>query len=263
MPELPEVESFRNYIADTSLHQKIKTVKTATRGMLIDSTDQQLKEILEGNSFENTFRHGKFLFITLRSQGSLMLHFGMTGDLHYYKPDTSSQRSYVLLLQFENGYNLSFSDARRLGKIALVRDVQEFISKRGYGKDALQIMLEEFLKILGKKRTAIKVSLMDQKTVAGVGNEFSDEILFQSKVHPSSVTSKIPVKKLTEIYDNMKQTLQEAVKKNADREKLKQYFFLDNRKAGLPCPVCKGKTEWETIAGRSAYFCTSCQKLYR
>jgi len=262
MPELPEVESFRKYIADTSLHQKIKNVRTAAQGMLIETTDADLKRILKNNSFEDTFRHGKFLFVRLRSHGSLMLHFGMTGDLLYYS-DNASPKSYVLLFEFDNGHRLSFSDPRRLGKISLVDDVQAFINKRGYGEDALQISWESFYTILKKKRTAIKVSLMDQKVVAGVGNEFSDEILFQTQVHPASITSRLPEKKLREIYESMKSILKEAVNHDADRKKLKHYFFLGNRKAGLRCPGCKGETEWQTIGGRSSYFCAACQKLYR
>jgi formamidopyrimidine-DNA glycosylase len=263
MPELPEVESFRKYIADTSLHQKIENVRTAAQGMLIETTDADLKHILKNNSFEDTFRHGKFLFIRLRFQGSLMLHFGMTGDLLYYYPDKSSPKSYVLLFEFDNGHWLSFSDPRRLGKISLVEDVQAFIDKRGYGEDALQISWESFYKILKKKRTAIKVSLMDQKVVAGVGNEFSDELLFQTKVHPASITAMLPEKKLKEVYESMQNILKEAVSHDADRKKLKHYFFLGNRKAGLRCPRCKGETEWQTIGGRSSYFCSACQKLYR
>jgi formamidopyrimidine-DNA glycosylase len=191
-----------------------------------------------------------------------MLHFGMTGELNYYKPEAKSPKTYVLLLHFSNGHNFSFSDRRRLGKIALVDDVEAFIKKRGYGKDALQITREEFIEKIRKKRTPVKVTLMDQKIVAGVGNEFSDEILFQCKIHPASNTSKLSEKQLNEIYDRMKSILKEAVKHNADRDQLTKYFFLDNRKARLECPRCKGETEFQTIGGRSSYFCPSCQKLY-
>jgi formamidopyrimidine-DNA glycosylase len=263
MPELPEVESFKKYIDDTSLHQKIRKVSLKTRGMLIDSTEKQLKEVLEGNSLEDTFRHGKFLFIRLKQHGWLMLHFGMTGDLLYFKPDKKTAIHYVILFQFTNGHELAFTDTRRLGKVALVKDVDEFLAKRGYGKDALKIAEAAFLQRVEKKKTAIKATLMDQKVVAGVGNEYSDEILFQCRVHPSSVSSKIPPKKLKEIHAKMITILKEAVKYRAERESLEHLFFLGNRKAGLKCPRCKGLTDWDTIGGRSAYFCPSCQKRYR
>lgn len=262
MPELPEVESFRKYVADTSLRQRIEKVQLKTNGMLLDTTDKALKDVLEGNVFEDTFRHGKFLFIKLKSKESLMLHFGMTGDVEYSKSQ-ELPKSYVIIFQFKNGSQLVFSDPRKLGKVSLIKDVEAFIQKRKYGKDALEITKEEFLKRFSKKRTPIKVSLMDQKTIAGVGNEYSDEILFQCRIHPGSSTVKLSLKQLLQIYSSMKSILKTAVKKNADRAKLKKYFFLDNRKAGLICPRCKGKTEWKTIGGRSSYFCPSCQKFYK
>jgi formamidopyrimidine-DNA glycosylase len=261
MPELPEIETYRKYVEDTSMRKRIEKVQLRTQGMLLDTTDKALKGTLEGNSFADTFRHGKFLFITLKSKESLMLHFGMTGDLEYteigYQP-----KSYAILFQFRNKHQLIFSDARKFGKIALVKDVAAFIKKRGYGIDALAITREEFLKKFSKKKTPIKASLMDQKAVAGVGNEYSDEILFQCRIHPASSTAKLSEKQLMEVYKTMKAVLKEAVRKRAERKKMTKFFFLENRKTGLVCPRCKGKTEWKTIGGRSSYFCPSCQKLY-
>jgi formamidopyrimidine-DNA glycosylase len=262
MPELPEIETYRKYVEDTSMGKRIEKVQLRTHGMVLETTDKALKGTLEGNTFVNTFRHGKFLFITLKSKDSLMLHFGMTGDLEYTEI-TNQPKSYAILFQFKNKHQLVFSDVRKFGKIALVKDVVAFIKKRGYGTDALAITKEEFLNKFSKKRTPIKASLMDQKAIAGVGNEYSDEILFQCRVHPASSTTKLSEKQLTEIHKTMRAVLKEAVKKRAERKKMKKFFFLENRKAGLACPRCKGKTEWETIGGRSSYFCPSCQKLYR
>jgi formamidopyrimidine-DNA glycosylase len=262
MPELPEVENFKNYIDETSLHQKIAAIQIAAPELLVNTTIDILRDTLKGNVFEDTFRHGKFLFIRLLKNGFLMLHFGMTGDLLYYTPDKKYPKVYVLLIQFENGRNLAFSDQRRLGKIGLVKNVESFIKDRGYGKDALKISLEEFIALFQKRRIAIKTALMNQKIVAGVGNEFSDEILFQSKVHPESKSNVLPIEKLKEIYQHMLAILQEAIEQNADRSKLEHYFFLDHRKEGLKCPECKGETKLRTIGGRSSYFCPSCQKLY-
>jgi formamidopyrimidine-DNA glycosylase len=262
MPELPEVESFKKYIDDTSLRQKIESVKLASKGLLLNTSSRELIKALEGTSFTKTFRHGKFLFVELARKGYLMLHFGMTGDLLYYTPEKKSPKVFVLLMLFSNGKALLFSDSRKLGKIALVESMDEFILQRGYGDDALKISQENFVKKFEKRKAAVKTVLMNQKIVAGVGNEFSDEILFQSQVDPRSACNKLSDGLLKDIFHNMKKILKEAVGHNADRDKLKHYFFLGNRKAGLKCPRCKGKTEFETIGGRSSYFCPSCQKLY-
>lgn len=264
MPELPEVESFKKYLDKTSLHQTIEDVSLASPGMLLNTSRKKLSAMLKGNSFEKSQRHGKFLFIQLQSKGFLMIHFGMTGFFQYGNHDKKSIKPYALLVQFSNGNNLIFSDVRKLGKIAIVENVDSFVEKRGYGKDALKIDEGEFMQLFEKRKAPIKAALMNQKILAGVGNEYSDEILFQSRIHPASITSKLSKKQLKEIFHHMHTVLKEAVKQNADHDKLKQYFFLDNRKAGLPCPGnCKGKTEFQTIGGRSSYFCPSCQKLYK
>lgn len=230
--------------------------------MLWDTAAKDLIDTLTGNTFQSTFRHGKFLFIELKHSGYLMLHFGMTGDLLYYTSDKAHPKAYVLLMHFENGNSLLFSDSRMLGMIALVKDVDAFIKKRGYGPDALLVSQKEFTFLLEKRKVAIKTALMNQKIIAGVGNEFSDAILFQCKIHPSTPCHHLEEQQLHEVYHVMKKILKEAVSHNADRDELNHYFLLNQRKAGLRCVRCEGKTEFLTIGGRSSYFCPSCQMLY-
>ena len=262
MPELPEVESFKRFIDRTSLGKPIESVKLAAPNMLLNTTARKLSAVLRGNAFVSTFRHGKFLFIKLFNEGNLLLHFGLTGDLEFTASGEAAPKKYALRFHFQDDTTLYFTDTRKMGKIALVDDVDSFIQERKYGPDALKISKDEFLNRVDSRKVAIKTVLMDQKVLAGVGNEFSDEVLFQSRIHPQSRTSALSKKQLLKIYDNMLSTLEESVRNDADREKLNHYFFLDNRKAGLACPRCKKKTSFETIGGRSSYFCPSCQKLY-
>jgi formamidopyrimidine-DNA glycosylase len=262
MPELPEVESFRRYINKTSLNKTIEVLKLGAPGMLQNTTAKKLRDAVEGNVLTDTFRHGKFLFIKLKRNGNLMLHFGLTGDLKFIKNNNGdAPAKFALHFHFKGGDDLYFTDTRKMGKIALVDDIDLFIKTRKYGVDALKIAAGDFTSKIEKKRVAIKSALMDQSIVAGIGNEFSDEILFQAKIHPASIAAKLSPAQLKKIYTLMISILKEAVKNNADRAKLEHYFFLDNRKSGLTCPRCKSKTEFQTIGGRSSYFCPSCQKL--
>lgn len=93
-----------------------------------------------------------------------------------------------------------FSDTRKLGKIALVDNIELFVAERRYGKDALSITGSEFVELIQKKKMAIKTALMDQKIVAGVGNEFSDEILFETRIHPGTPTMNLSANQLKSIY---------------------------------------------------------------
>ena len=260
MPELPEVESFRKLIETTSLTKRIDSVQISAPKMIEGCSETEFQKALVGNSFTATHRHGKFLFARLKQGGYVMLHFALTGDLHFVEPGDEAPPRFVMQLHFEDDSSLYLSDTRKLGKISLVEHVEAFIAERGYGKDALTITESEFVHRLRNKRVAIKTALMDQKIVAGVGNEFSDEILFQSRVHPETTAASLTEKKLESIYSKMVDILEDSVRHHADRNKLKHYFFLENRKAGLPCPRCKTKTISLSIGGRSSYLCPKCQK---
>lgn len=261
MPELPEVESFRKYFEATSLNQRIEKIILRSPTLLKDTSERALKKNLEGQSFKATFRHGKYLFVSISNGKWLMLHFGMTGDLYYFSPEEAAPEHYAMLIVFAHENQLAFQDRRKLGRIEIVSDPQRFTEEEGYGPDALTIEVDEFTTRLNKRKLAIKTALMNQKIVAGVGNEFSDEILFLSGIHPESMSNKLGMVQLKSIWKHMKKVLEDAVRHNADRDKLKQYFFLENRKAGLPCPRGNGKTQFKTVGGRSAYFCPACQKL--
>lgn len=261
MPELPEVEAYRRYVEETSLKQEISGVRLRNEHQLADTSKRALVKALRGNKLTGTLRHGKFLFVKLAKGGYLLIHFGMTGDLQYVGDGGKEPKFTAFLLEFKKGGMLAFMDRRQIGRIGLVEDVNKFIRHKGYGPDALQINKDEFIERFENRRMNIKSALMNQKLVAGVGNEFSDEILYQVGLHPESRVDKLDKKILGNIYRQMQKVLKKAVDVNADRDRLQQFFFLDNRRAGLECPHCGGKTEFKTVGGRSAYFCPSCQKL--
>lgn len=261
MPELPEVESFKKYLEETSLNQEISGVTLYKDKVLEGIIKAKLVNALKGSKLKKVFRHGKFLFVRISKGGHLLLHFGMTGDLEYVDEQGDVPRFTVLLLEFKKSGMLAFTDPRLIGRISLVDDVNKFIEMKGYGPDAMAISREEFLDRLSGRRMNIKSALMNQKLLAGVGNEYSDEILFQAGLHPESRTDKLERKQLVDIYRQMKTVLKKAVSVNADRDRLGRFFFLDNRRAELECPRCGGKTSFKKVGGRSSYFCESCQEL--
>lgn len=261
MPELPEVESARRYLEDTSLKKEISRVELRYEHMLQDTSKAALTKALKGNKLTGVYRHGKFLFLKLAKEGYLLIHFGLTGDVVFVEKGEKEPRFTAMLISFKNGSSLAFTDRRRIGKIGLVADMNTFIRNKGYGPDAISISKDEFIDRFKGRRTNIKAALMNQKLVAGVGNEYSDEILFQVGLHPESRVDKLSDKLLENIWKKMRKMMDKAVSVNADRELLTEYFFLENRKAGLKCPGCKGETELKTVGGRSAYFCPSCQEL--
>ena len=164
-------------------------------------------------------------------------------------------------IDFTNGYHLADDCARKLGKISLTDDPEEFISEKGLGVDALdeELDLEAFQDLLGGTRSFIKSALMNQKLMAGIGNVYSDEILFQAGVYPRA-KSKDLNRKLTEnLFYSMKKVLTTAVDRKANPEDLPDSYIIPRRGANGTCPKCGAALRKITVSGRTGYYCDQCQ----
>jgi formamidopyrimidine-DNA glycosylase len=187
MPELPDVQVFREYLDATALHQRIDDVTVSGAGELLhDVSARTLRDRLKGRSLAGTRRRGKHLFAKLSGNGWLRLHFGMTGELAYFKRRREAPDHVRLRLDFANGYHLAYRNVRKLGEIGLVDDVVEFVEAEGLGPDALdpELDLGAFREALGKRRGSVKGALMNQEVVAGIGNVYADEILLAAGGRP-------------------------------------------------------------------------------
>jgi formamidopyrimidine-DNA glycosylase len=262
MPELPDVEVFSTYIKSTALHKKISGVEVNTQKVLSGISRGRLKNALRGSSLEDARRHGKYLFVSLDNGMWLFLHFGMTGRLRYFKDGNKETSHDRLLFRFTNGYHLAYESQRMLGKVGLVEDPDSFIGKKGLGPDAFQLDFTRFNRILDDRRASIKSLLMNQKVIAGIGNIYSDEILFHAGIHPASRTGGLDRPKRKEVFRSMVSVLTTAVKCKANPDKFPRSFLLPKRREGEKCPHCSGDIDRSRIAGRSSYYCPSCQKRY-
>jgi formamidopyrimidine-DNA glycosylase len=264
MPELPDVEVFRQYTNATSLHQKIQAVQVNPHRILKNITGQTLQKRLKGRKLEATRRHGKHLFVRAIRNGWLRLHFGMSGFLRYYKRSSRRPEHVRLQLDFSNGYHLAYDNQRLLGQIGWAPDPEVFVHDHKLGPDALNDLdWEEFKGLLCGRRGSVKSALMNQNAIAGIGNVYSDEILFQAKIDPRSKAKDLAKGHLRTIYEAMQQVLQEAVKYRADPKKFPDHFLIPRRDAGNRCPHCGGHLKKIKIAGRSAYMCPDCQRSPR
>src|SRR5213078_1712783 len=126
---------------------------------------RELVRRLKGRCFESSRRHGKHLFVRANGDLWLRLHFGMTGSLRYFKREERAPRHTRVLLAFANGHHFAFEDQRKFGEVGLLKDIDEFLKKRGLGPDALDITLSQFREILGKHRGSVKTILLNQKLI--------------------------------------------------------------------------------------------------
>jgi formamidopyrimidine-DNA glycosylase len=161
-----------------------------------------------------------------------------------------------------NGYHLAYDCSRKLGKIGLTGSISEFIEEKGLGPDPFQpdFDLARFKKAVGGTKGAIKPALMNQQVMAGIGNIYSDEILFQARVHPKAPAGKLDDASLERLYSEMKDhVLPAAVKARAKPDRLPSSFIIPNRKKEGECPGCGGPLIKEPVSGRPTYYCPRCQ----
>ena len=260
MPELPEVETFKRYLDGTSLHQRITGLEVRDAYVLKHVSARELTRRLKGRRFENSRRHGKHLFVRASDKLWLRLHFGMTGSLEYLKNDEVPPKTARVIFHFTDNCRLAFEDQRKFGEIELIEDVGEFLQTRGLGPDAVGIGLSQFKAIVGKHRGAVKAILLNQQLIAGIGNLYADEILFRARVHPATEAARLSHKDLRRLFRATRYVLDKAIALKTDFNRLPKSWLLTHRGKHGRCPRCGRALKSAIIGGRTAWFCTHCQK---
>jgi len=259
LPELPDVEVFRRYLNATALHKTVKDVAVKDAGVLRGISGKKLKGRLNGRSLESTKRRGKHMLAGLDNGHWLTFHFGMTGYLEYFKVPSGEREHDRVVMEFRNGYRLAFVNRRKLGRMGLVEDAARFFAAHSLGPDALDLDLGNFEDLMEGRRGSVKPALMDQSLIAGIGNIYSDEILYQAGVHPKTPVGKLKEEAVRRLFHRMNHVLKMAIKRKADPDQLPQTWLLTHRQDGAACPRCGGKVRRIKISGRSTYLCPACQ----
>jgi formamidopyrimidine-DNA glycosylase len=240
------------------MNQVIKKVLIRDNRIL-NVPDNLFIKTLKGNFFKSTKRHGKYLFIELKFH-FLVLHFGMTGDLLYFNNIEQEPLHSRILIEFENGNYLSYINQRMFGKVDLISSIDDFIKEKKLGPDALFMNYDDFKKTLRRKSAITKTALMDQSIIAGIGNIYSDEILFQANIHPKTKINQIDEPKLKDLFNMIKKVLEFGIVKQGDLDTYPDEFLIPHRKKNDSCPRCGTMIERYEHSGRHGFFCSSCQK---
>ncbi len=257
MPELPDVQVFKETLDATSLHRTIEHVYVSAGKMLEGVSASTLRRRLGGSELAGTRRHGKHLFADF-GDGWLRLHFGMTGRVEPYEgqdaegPEPEHTR---LRLDFADARHLAFVVQRRLGEIGLVDDPDQFVTEEGLGPDALSDDFDEghLASALDGRRGMIKSALTDQAMVAGIGNVYSDEICFQARIHPRTPAADVDDDDIEEIHRQAVRVLEAAI--HARVEDFPDWFLLPHRHEGGECPACGAELERTEVSGRATWYC--------
>lgn len=259
MPELPEVENYRRYIDSTSMNRVIDDVIIKNEKILHDINVEEFIDHLITRRFLKTARWGKHLLIKLDKDIWLTMHFGMTGAVKFFNDLNEEPAHSRMLIKFEGKNYLSFDDQRLFGSIGLADGLDSFIKKHNLGIDALNLTDIEFFGLVSGKKTPIKTVLMKQELIAGIGNEYSDEILFQARINPAVEVRTLSKDELKRVFDNIGYVLKTAIDVRVRNENFPNTFILQSGRKNRKCPRCGAKMKCLKFSGRTGCFCPFCQ----
>lgn len=270
MPELPEVETIRLQLTKLISGLKIKKITVFQKKSF--NGDERL---LSGATITDLRRFGKMLVIDTDRRIFLAVHLKMTGQLLFKNMEKNysglPDKYTRVVIEFSDKSCLFFNDIRRFGwmKTITEEDLQKMVSK--FGPDPLKITKKEFYEILAKSGKPLKLFIMDQEKLAGVGNIYANEALFEAKIHPQMKSAKLSRQKAELLLEKLKNVLQKGVKfggaspnayLNAYGEKgeMQEHVLVYGREGEKCLQGCGGKIKRIVMGGRGTFFCPNCQK---
>jgi formamidopyrimidine-DNA glycosylase len=275
VPELPEVESVRSQLEPVLVGRRLDRVEIGDLRLTRPLVPGRIARALEGERVASVERRGKYLIVRFESARALLIHLRMTGSLRHAPagtlPDDPYRRAVVRL---DDGSDVAYRDVRRFGTWLLLEssEVEGYLAERvgpeplspGFTTKALSARLEQ-------RRAPVKAALLDQRTVAGLGNIYADEALWRARVHPLREARSLTPQEIGAVRREIRRTLALAIERQGAT--LRDYALPDGAagtmqdrfkvygRAGEPCPRCGTPIEKTQVGGRGTSYCPNCQRL--
>ncbi|HKM39938.1 MAG TPA: bifunctional DNA-formamidopyrimidine glycosylase/DNA-(apurinic or apyrimidinic site) lyase [bacterium] len=275
MPELPEVETIRRGLEPHLLGQRISAVNVLRPSQLHNVVPEVFCSQLVGTIIQRLERRGKYLLFFCSPGLALIIHLRMTGQLIYYPQGNIGETYTRLILSLESKAQLHFRDLRALGQITLVTTAKlsawKPLAKLGPEPLSTDFTLGEFQTALKRRRAPIKNVLLAQQVVAGLGNIYADESLFQAGINPLHPSNALSLRQSTLLWKSIRKTLAAAigyggttisdyVNAGGTAGSFQQQLLVYGRK-GQSCNHCGTRLVGCRLAGRSTVYCPRCQPL--
>ena len=272
MPELPEVETIAQ-----SLSSKLKSLEISSIRIIfppvLRNEDLTIINDLKGRKVVGVRRRAKMLLIDFERNLSLLIHLKMTGQLLFYPREEPLDKHTHFVLSFKDGKNeLRFRDVRKFGFISCLRtfDASCADELENLGPEPLAIKFSQFKKLFQGRKARLKSLLLNQYFIAGIGNIYADEILFQAKLHPLIPASHLGDEDLKRLFKAVRDVLRKAIihkgssirsftNDEGKRGEFQDYHKVYGRES-LSCFICGEKIKRLRLGGRSSFFCPRCQK---
>jgi formamidopyrimidine-DNA glycosylase len=273
MPELPEVENVKNTLNEFLPGKIISDVKVYWENIIKFPEPEAFIHTLKGQAFEHVYRRGKFLIFHLEKD-TLVSHLRMEGKYGLYDVKEPEDKHTHVIFSFTDGTELRYRDVRKFGTMHVYPKGTEenHLPLSTLGVEPLSDSLTASLMktLFAKTKRNIKAVLLDQSIIAGLGNIYVDEVLFQAKIHPEIPANELSIHRLKKLKEAITNILSEAVKHGGST--IRSYtnsmgesggfqlkLFVYGRK-NEPCRVCGHAIERTVVAGRGTHICRKCQK---
>src|SRR5712691_1306355 len=275
MPELPEVETTARGLRERIVGHKVVRVSGVDwPRMLPQTSEAELNAALKRRTVISVGRRGKYLLIEFNKDRWLAIHRKMSGNLLLRPADASSEAHTHLEIEFDGSLLLRFVDPRKFGRVYLFRssdELTDFVADH-LGPDSLvDLNAEVLVEKLRGRRGRIKSLLLDQAFLAGIGNLYADEALWEAKLHPLRTADSLSEGEITRLAIAIKQVLVVGIERrgtsfssyrDADGTPGENQEFLNAYgRESLPCPRCGTPISRILIGQRSSNFCPHCQPL--
>lgn len=272
MPELPEVETTRRGLEPLLAARRIQDI-AVHNPRLRQAVDIPALHALRGATFTHGERRGKYLWLhTDRAQQSLLIHLGMSGSLRVNPPEQARKTHDHIEIFLDNRHILRLHDPRRFGMMQCADPTHppEYLQKLGVEPLDDAFHATYLHERLHARKSAVKICLMDQSLVVGVGNIYASEALFLAGIRPTRAAQSISLPESAAIVENVKKILAHAIAVGGTT--LRDFVHSDGRpgyfqqtlnvygRHNLPCPRCQTPLCSDIIGGRSTVWCAHCQQ---
>ena len=266
MPELPEVETIRSELLPYVLGRKITDITLFWERIVRQPSVEEFRARVIGREITDLSRRGKYLFFHLRGGEKLVMHMKMTGSLLVNPVDDRFTRA---ILYLDNGTAIHFWDPRKFGVMWLADEENDVLSELGPEPLDDDFTIDVLTKILRHRKAPVKPVLLDQSVVAGIGNMYADESLFDAKIHPLTPAGKLSDSEIKRLHESIIRVLNKAL--TLKGASVRNYIRPDGNPGtahdefnvahgvGKNCPNCGTPIERIVVRNRGTYYCPKCQ----
>jgi formamidopyrimidine-DNA glycosylase len=270
MPELPEVETIVRGLAGRIVGKTIEAAELRLARMAIAAPNLRFERAVAGERIAGIRRRGKYAVIELASGRSLVTSLRMTGRLVVAAAESPEQPATHLVLRFTGGDRLRFSDVRTLGRMRLVAAGEAWDRHLGIEPLTPDFTAQAFAGMLAGRTTPVKVLLLDQRRIAGIGNIYACEALWEARIRPSRPARALSKPAIHRLRRAIVDVLQRAIEMRGTS--VDDYVDADGKQGsfqndlavygrlGQPCPRCNSPIVRTVLAQRGTWWCRRCQR---